>query len=252
MSCPTLGLTLSHAERASHLAFQVHGFSLEAGTSGAAAASAAAVAVGGAVRGERGVHVVQMPMPEAAAATYCCQFNLGREQQAAAAAAADGSDSSGGGAGARASAGPPHPGHVYADSLVSSYLPHGRLSLAPALLRLQPSTLSEALVFIERVKTAFEAGLPARENALQEAEPLQSTVIAAYKRHGVPLPYALSAFFPTLAVTCPRLVAVAALRDGGGLRSGPLGLGVGGRHELVGVLENVAAGVRCAGLGVLD
>jgi hypothetical protein len=61
---------------------------------------------------------------------------------------------------------------------VSSYLPHARLALAPVLLRMQPSSLSEALRFIERVKACFEAGLPARDNALQEAEALQQVRLA--------------------------------------------------------------------------
>ena len=71
-------------------------------------------------------------------------------------------------------------------------------------------------------------------------------VVQAYKRHGVPLPYALSSFAPTLMVRCPQLVVVAALRDGSALRSGPLALGPGGRHELVAVLDSLRMGVRWA------
>jgi hypothetical protein len=194
-----------------------------------------------------------MPMPEPLRATYCCQFSLDRSRRAAAGGATTGA--SGGGAaapragdepgGRRGGGGPPHPGHVYGDSLVSSYLPHARLRLAPALLRLQSVTLSEALRFIEDVKGAFEAGLPPRGNALQEAEPLPQVVVQAYKRHGVPLPYALAAFAPTLSLSCPLLVIVAALRPGGGLRSGPLDVGPRGRHELVAVAEALSGGVRC-------
>jgi hypothetical protein len=290
-TCPTLGLTLVHPERASHLSFQIHGLALEAGRRPAKRVTAAVVAVGGVIGGEGSLQVVQMPMPEALRSAYCCQFSLGRERAAAgagqqqqqqqqqaqrrrdhderwarfdggggqaeasassSAAAGDApspstSSSAAAGASGDASGRPgaePHPGHVYGDSLVSSYLPHARLQLAPALLRLQPATLSEALLFIERVKRCFESGLPARGNALQEAEPLQNVVVAAYKRHRVPLPYALSSFVPTLSVRCPQLVVVAALRGGGALRSGPLALGAGGRHELVAVMEALSAGVR--------
>lgn len=120
-------------------------------------------------------------MPEALRSTYCCQFSFGKspvhrqqrheqeqQQQRSAHAGAGGAPHDLG----QPQGGPQHPGQVYPDSLVSAYLPHGRLQLAPALLQLQPSSLTEALRFIERVRACFEAGLPARENALQEAEPL--------------------------------------------------------------------------------
>lgn len=147
-------------------------------------------------------------MPEHLRGTYCCQFGRGaahrwRQQQqqdaagGSAAPARTGAPPAGAGAAGgdrrapprdaeddwlrgadpdapppRRDGGPQHPGQVYSDSLVSAYLPHARAALAPALLRLEPSTLSEALAFIERVKAAFEAGLPAADNALQEAEAL--------------------------------------------------------------------------------
>jgi hypothetical protein len=47
--CPTLGLTLLHPQRASHLAFQVHGVGVETGSDGALRLEAGVVAVGGAV-----------------------------------------------------------------------------------------------------------------------------------------------------------------------------------------------------------
>lgn len=245
LTCPTLGATLVQPECASSLALSVHGAAVTASTRSPVRVVAALVSVSGAA-GAASQQVFQMPMPEALRTTYCCQFDLGRQRRQA---QHQGRPSKAAGQGSEPP--PAHPGHVYPDSLVSTYLPKGHVTLAPALLQLQPAVLAEALAYAGRVQAAFCAGLSPGVDALLGSDPLRAAVLATYKRHGVPLPYALGSFIPTVAVSCPQLVAVAVLdstgggagSSSGGIRSAHLAAD-GVQHQLVGVVEDLSAGVR--------
>ncbi|WIA12622.1 hypothetical protein OEZ85_006279 [Tetradesmus obliquus] len=96
------------------------------------------------------------------------------------------------------------------DSLISSYISKLQVQLGPMLVQLQPSLALQTLDYFKAMRD-FDAAAGLSSSS-DKTVPLKQVVLDSFKRHKVPLSFALATLLPLLDVSCPQLAVLAPLK----------------------------------------